>query len=260
MGDSLLDYPLSSRFEEMDTLVIFDHVFIPRDRIFLYGDANIAQQFSQESQFRTHVSHSTLCRYIAKTQFFLGLVEYMQHLDGSCSNTMNEQVTEIITIMEILKSLLISSEVNASPDRWGNMVPNKNTMLVANLYFPKVYPRMTEIVQTLGSNRLIMIPSERDLHSDSGSYLDKYLTLNATNAADAIRLHRLAWEASTSSFSGRQIQYERFFFGSPGTLIDRLYSGYSNREQYMDDIIQFLRMSGARISRTENNYDSQVKS
>ena len=33
------DYPLSTRFDEMDAVVIFDDVEIPRDRIFLDGDA-----------------------------------------------------------------------------------------------------------------------------------------------------------------------------------------------------------------------------
>ena len=37
------DYPLSSRFDEMDAVVIFDDVEIPRDRIFLDGDAQAAQ-------------------------------------------------------------------------------------------------------------------------------------------------------------------------------------------------------------------------
>lgn len=36
-GQSPYDYPLSSRFEEMDTLVVFDRVLVPHDRVFLCG-------------------------------------------------------------------------------------------------------------------------------------------------------------------------------------------------------------------------------
>jgi len=68
----LRDYPLSSRFEEMDALVICDRVRVPRDRIFLCGDADAAIALTRESQFHAQVSHPTLCRYIAKTELFLG--------------------------------------------------------------------------------------------------------------------------------------------------------------------------------------------
>ena len=35
---SRFDYPLSSRFDEMDAVVIFDDVEIPKERVFLDGD------------------------------------------------------------------------------------------------------------------------------------------------------------------------------------------------------------------------------
>ena len=35
---SRFDYPLSSRFDEMDAVAIFDDVVVPWDRVFLVGD------------------------------------------------------------------------------------------------------------------------------------------------------------------------------------------------------------------------------
>jgi 4-hydroxyphenylacetate 3-monooxygenase len=116
-GDSSYDYPLTSRFEEMDTLVIFDHVLVPRNRISLYGDHRVAELLRVESQFNAHVSHQVLCRYIAKTEFFLGLVELIEKLNGPTSRPLYEQVAEITIILEVLKSFLVSAEINASTDR-----------------------------------------------------------------------------------------------------------------------------------------------
>ena len=39
-GRSHYDHPLGSRFEEMDAVVIFDDVFVPWERVFLYRDVN----------------------------------------------------------------------------------------------------------------------------------------------------------------------------------------------------------------------------
>ncbi|WP_029422872.1 4-hydroxyphenylacetate 3-hydroxylase family protein [Alicyclobacillus macrosporangiidus] len=241
-GDSIYDYPLSSRFEEMDTLVLCDHVQVPRDRVFLYGDAGLAHAFIAESQFHAHVSHQILCRYIAKTKFFLGLVEYLVKSYALDSPAVREQVCEIITVLEILESMMTQAENKAAKNRWGIMVPNKNTMLVANYYFPKVYYRMVEIVQTLASSGLIMIPSEKDFQGSLASCLEKYFKLYDMDPQDVVALHRLAWELSASSFAGRQIQYERFFFGGPNTVTERLYSGYSSREKHLERIAHFLNL------------------
>ena len=37
-GRSHYDHPLGSRFEELDSVVIFDDVFVPWDRVMLYRD------------------------------------------------------------------------------------------------------------------------------------------------------------------------------------------------------------------------------
>ncbi|WP_028563736.1 4-hydroxyphenylacetate 3-hydroxylase family protein [Paenibacillus pinihumi] len=239
-GDSTYDYPLSSRFEEMDTLVICDQVQVPRDRIFLYGNASVAHELAQESQFHAQVSHQTLCRYIAKTEFFLGTAENLAKLVDLHSDTMNEQISEIIVALEILKSLLVQAEEKAKKNKWGVMVPDKGTMLVTNTYFPKIYPRMVEIIQQLASSRIVMIPSEKDLQNDASYDLNKYLKISDTEAFDVIALNRLAWELSSSSFAGRQVQYERFFFGSRQNVINRLYQGYSGLRDSSELISRFL--------------------
>ncbi|WP_039790509.1 4-hydroxyphenylacetate 3-hydroxylase N-terminal domain-containing protein, partial [Paenibacillus riograndensis] len=73
-GSSHYDHPLSSRFEEMDAMVIFDHVFIPRYRIFYLGNEEIGERLFSEGNFHSHAGHQVLTRYIGKTEFLLGLI------------------------------------------------------------------------------------------------------------------------------------------------------------------------------------------
>ncbi|MEF3305392.1 4-hydroxyphenylacetate 3-hydroxylase N-terminal domain-containing protein, partial [Paenibacillus sp. GYB003] len=81
-GDSPFDYPLSSRFEEMDALVVFDRVHVPINRVFLYGDESLAYRFIEESHFHTHATHQVLCRNVAKTEFMLGAIESIVRMLG----------------------------------------------------------------------------------------------------------------------------------------------------------------------------------
>ena len=140
-GDSSFDYPLSSKFEEMDTLVIFDDVLVPWDRVFLYGNESMAIRFVEESRFHTHASTQIMCKNIAKTEFLLGTMELMAEANGIEQNSqVVDMVTETMIILETLKGLQIAAEHGASRDKWGSLLPDRKPLLAANAYFPKVYP------------------------------------------------------------------------------------------------------------------------
>lgn len=242
MGSSKYDYPLSSRYEEMDTLVILDHVLVPHDRMFLYGDEELAENFFVQSHFHTHVSHQILCRYIAKTEFLIGVLEYLAECqDKSIDRLFIEKVSEVLIALETLKAFVIASEEQSSMDEWGIMLPSPKPLYAANAWYPKVYPRIVEAIQLLGSSDLIMIPSEQDFNSPISPYLDKYLQGVDVDAYTKVHLFRLAWELSLSAFGGRQSQYERFFFGSPGTLTERIYANLSDREKYINIVKQWMK-------------------
>ena len=242
LGDSSFDYPLSSRFEEMDALVICDQVRVPRDRIFLYGDAYTANEWTRESQFHAQVSHQTLCRYIAKTELFLGTAEKLAKLTDADTDTIDEQLAEVIVALEILKALKLQAEEKAKKNKWGVMVPDRNTMLVANVYFPKIYPRMMTVIQRLASSRMVMIPTEKDFQGDAAAHLRTYLQISETEAQDVIAINRLAWELGASSFAGRQAQYERLFFGGPQAVNTRLCRHAASREKSLQTVDRLLKL------------------
>lgn len=240
-GESAYDYPLSSKYEEMDTLVLFEDVLVPWDRVFLCGDVNMAYRLSDESRFHTHTSTQVMCKNIAKTEFFLGVAETMAEASGIDQNVhVVEMVSELLVILETLKSLQLAAEVGARRDKWGSMLPDRKPLLAANAYFPKMYPRMIEIIHLIGSSGIIMIPSEEDFNGDIGSQLKRYLKGVGVDAKDNVQLSRLAWELSVSAFGGRQSVYEKFFFGNAATVTNRLYNGYEGREKYKQRILDFL--------------------
>ncbi|MEC0226142.1 4-hydroxyphenylacetate 3-monooxygenase, oxygenase component [Paenibacillus alba] len=240
-GESTFNYPLSSRFEEMDTLVIFDDALVPWDRVFICGNEEMAYRFFDESRFFTHASTQIMCKNIAKTEFLLGTIESMVEAAGlQRYEHVIEKVTEVIIALETLKALQLAAEKGAALDRWGSMLPNRKPLLAANAYFPKIYPRMIEIIQLIGSSGLIMIPDEKDFDTEIHGQLDRYLKGIGLDAKENVQLSRLAWELSVSAFGGRQTVYERFFFGNSLIVNSRLYHGYQGRETYKQRVQDFL--------------------
>lgn len=240
-GSSSFDYPLSSKYEEMDTLVIFDQVLVPWDRVFVLGSDHYSEALFSQTALHVHTAYQVLCRYIAKTELTLGVMQYMtETLNKTAHLDVMEKINDAIILLDSLKSLQLASEANAAIDRWGSMLPDRKKLWTANALFTKNYSKLLENMQLIGSSSLVMIPSEADFDSEIASYLGTYLKGFETEAKDKVQLFRMAWELSSSSFGARQSLYERFFFGDPGTVTRRLHYGYSDKEDYVKHVKAML--------------------
>lgn len=242
---SAFDHPLGARLEEMDTIVVFDNVLVPWERVFLYNDYTIASRFYDDSYFYPFLLHQTVARQVVKTEFLLGVAQMIvDTIDIGGYQHVQEKVCELITGLETAKALLLSSEMNSAADKRGTMIPDWNPLYAAVLSFPKLYPRYIDILQQLGASGLITIPTEKDFDSGLNSYLEQYLHGADCSAFEKTRLFRLAWDISLSAFGGRQTLYERFFFGDPVRLSTSVYNTYS-KESSINLVKSFLNKEDA---------------
>jgi 4-hydroxyphenylacetate 3-monooxygenase len=239
-GESTFNYPLSSRYEEMDTIVVFDHVLIPWERVFYYHNLPVSNSFATASSFLPFSLHQAIARQIVKTEFVLGIVQsIIDSINIGEYQHVQEKTSEIIIALETLKALIIKSEVEAKLDEWGIMRPDQKTLQVASNIFPKVYARFNEIIQHIGASGLMSIPTEDAFTSPLREDLDHYLQSKSDDAKTRVKLFRLAWELSMSAFGTREIQYERYFFGDPVKLSSQLYHTY-DKEPYVERVKAFL--------------------
>ncbi|MDQ0271498.1 4-hydroxyphenylacetate 3-monooxygenase, oxygenase component [Cytobacillus purgationiresistens] len=240
-GNSAFNYPLSSRFEEMDTIVIFDNVLVPWNRVFYYDNVEISNSFIEKSSYLAFTLHQVVSRRIVKTEFVLGVVQsIIETINIMDYQHVQEKVSEIIVALETMKALVLKSEIEAKVDDTGYMRPDQLTLQIAINLFPKIYPRFTEIIQLLGASGLMTIPTENTFQSSIKKDLDQYLQAKSKNAEDRIKTFRLAWDLTMSSFGTRETLYERFFFGDPIKLSSQLYFSY-DMKPYLKRVETFLK-------------------
>lgn len=240
-AESDFNYPLSSKYEEMDNLVIFDHVLVPNDRIFFAGEEELSTRLFRESHFHIHAGHQVLCRYIAKTEFLLGTIQLLTDtLDLGSESHITEKTARVMAGLETLKALSVAAEEGAIPDGRGFILPAPKPLLAANLIYPKLYPDMIEILQLVGTSGMIMIPQEEDFRSAASAHLETYLKGNDLASFERTALFRLIWELGAGSFGGRQKQFERFFFGNTITASGRLVSAYSGDDRFRKQVLDFI--------------------
>ncbi len=240
LGRSHFDHPLGSRFEELDAVVVFDDVLVPWERVFLKGDVERANGVYGATNAVVHMMHQVVVKNVAKTEFLLGLacllVDTIQ-VDGF--QHVQEKLAEIIQNLELMKACLRAAEADAAPDAWGVMTPARLPLDVARNVYPKMYPRMVEILQLLGGSGFMAIPTEADFNSPVGRDVRRYLQAAKGDAEERVKLFRLGWDVACSSFGGRQELYERFFFGDPVRMAGALYTGY-DKAPLMERVRAFL--------------------
>src|SRR5262249_44921212 len=97
----------------------------------------------------------------------------------------------------------------------------------ARNYFPRMYPRLIEILQLIGSGGLMATPTERDLATpEIAPDIERYYQSATRMGHERVRLFRLAWDLACSSFAGRQVLYERFFAGDLNVLMAGRFTSY----------------------------------
>jgi len=226
-GKSVFDAPLSSRYEEMDCVVVFDDVVVPWERVFLMGDQAAANNAYAATGAVVHMMHQVACKNLAKAEFIVGLLCAMTaSSERDTSPVVQGQIAEAMMYAETMRAALTAAMADAAPDEWGTFSPARMPLDTARNVFPRMYPRMVEIVQLLGSSSLMATPSEADFNAPIASQILQYLQAATLDARDRVALFRLAQDVAVSGFGARQALYERFFFGPPEVMASVYFASY----------------------------------
>ncbi len=226
-GGSTFDEPLASRFEEMDSLVVFDNVFVPNERVFLLGNPQLCNGFYAETGAAALMTHQVATRTIAKSEFYLGLASELADsigIDGF--QHIQEDLAELIVDVELGKALIRASEVDGGINEFGVYLPKWETLNAARNWYPKIAQRFPQIIRKFSASGLMTLPGEADIASEALADIELYMQAKTLTGPERVKLFKLAFDASISSFSGRQGLYEYFFFGDPVRMAGALVNSY----------------------------------
>ncbi len=239
-SESSYDHPLASRFDEQDAVVVFDDVLVPWDRVFILEDPERANRVNEATDAIVFMAHQATVREAAKAEFIAGLATLVAETIGADQfPQVQEKVSELLISAETMKAFVVASEAKAKVNRWGLMTPDYVPINSARNHWPRIAPAMAVILKQIGASGLMAIPPEEVLDSPARGDVDRYYQAKLADGKERIRLFKLAWDASGSSFGGRQDLYERFFFGDPVRMASAYYTWY-DKEPYKKRVMELL--------------------
>jgi len=239
-GKSHFDHPLGSRFEEMDSIVFFDDVLVPWERVFIHGDVGLLNGTASVTHSSAHTAHQGCAKNLAKCELVLGVALLMTETLGNAHLPhAEERIGELVMCTELMRACMRAAEADAELDEWGVMCPSPLPAEATRNLFMTAYPRMVEILQLLGSSSLMILPTEADFATPLRGDIEQYLATDSGPALDRVKLFHLAWDIACSSFGSRQVLYERFFASDPLTRAKAL-AGMFPKKTVTDRVLDFL--------------------
>ncbi|WP_326695940.1 Pyoverdin chromophore biosynthetic protein pvcC [Streptomyces sp. NBC_01754] len=226
---SPFDYPLSSRLDENDTILVLDNVLIPWENVFVYGDVGKAQTFTGESGFIERSTFHGCTRLAVKLEFIAGLLSKALEITGTEDfRGVQTRVGEVLAWRNLFWGLSDAAARNPVPWRDGALLPNPQYSQAYRWFTQIGYPRVREIVMQDVASALVYINSSTDDFANPAirGYLDRYL--RGSNGIDAVtrsKVMKLLWDSVGTEFAGRHELYERNYAGNhENTRIELLFS------------------------------------
>src|SRR6266851_239269 len=114
-ADNSFDYPLSSRFDESDSYVVFDNVFVPWEHVFIYRNIEISRDQWWKTTAHTLGNHQAQVRYVTKLRFLAGLAHRMNEMTGNAAAPpVQVMMGELAALVSIFEGMLMAQEVVAT--------------------------------------------------------------------------------------------------------------------------------------------------
>jgi 4-hydroxyphenylacetate 3-monooxygenase len=215
---SPFDYPLSSRLDENDSIIVFDKVFVPYENVFAYGDIDKVNNFFPRSGFLPRFMFHGCTRLAVKLDFIAGLLLKAVEATGAKDfRGVKAQVGEVLAFRNLFWGLTDAMARTVTPWTPGYVSPNLEYGLAYRVMSNIAYTKLREIVENVLASALIYLPSHvNDLKvPEVRKFLDPYVRgSGGYSAEERIKLMKLMWDAVGTEFASRHALYERNYFGN----------------------------------------------
>lgn len=169
------DAPLSAERKMMETITIFDDVFVPWERVFLAGEHDfagpLALGFVEYHRF-TAVSYK-----LPLVDALIGSALLMADMNGiSKAAHVRDKLIWLISYAETLRALTEMAAIRGAADEHGIFAPDALTTNMAKYHFAHHYHEALQHVQDIAGGMLVTGPGAEDFASpETGDLLRKYL-------------------------------------------------------------------------------------
>jgi 4-hydroxybutyryl-CoA dehydratase/vinylacetyl-CoA-Delta-isomerase len=197
------DHPVSSRHKMLETLTVFDNVFVPRDRVFLCREPALAAPLSMA--FVDFHRFTAVSYKLPLLDALVGAAAEIARMNGVMNaGHIREKLTQLVIYAETVRSLTESAARRGHLDERGIFRPDSMTTNLAKYTFATGFHDALRIVQECAGGLLVTGPGGDDWDApEVRPVLEKYLGA-AAPAAERLAMMKMIADLTVGDFGGYQ--------------------------------------------------------
>jgi aromatic ring hydroxylase len=171
---SPVERPISARHKMMETTTVFDHVFVPWERVFLAGESEFAGPLALA--FVEHHRFTAVSYKLPLVDALVGSALLMADVNGIAkAGHVREKIVQLISYAETLRGLTHYSASRAVAREAGLVAPDPLYVNMAKYHFAHGYHEAVRNVQDIAGGALVTGPGAEDLSSpETAPYYERY--------------------------------------------------------------------------------------
>ena len=221
------DYPLSNKFDEVDTLVIFDDVLIPWENVLFYRHTRAAM-FIRATLHR-YSAFAFVQRNLKVADMMIGAALFNARQTGlDKQQAVQEKLAELAVYREGINAHLTAAIALAERSPGGLLMPNQSLLYTGRVLACSQLHHMMHIARELCGGQICITPDKASFDAlETRPWLDKYYSINESwIAEDRRRLLAFARDLLNSDYAGHRLTFQLFAQSPPFAHLAAVYRSF----------------------------------
>jgi 4-hydroxyphenylacetate 3-monooxygenase len=221
------DYPLSNKFDEVDSLVIFDNVLVPWENVLFYRHTKAAA-FIRATLHR-YSAFAFVQRNLKFADMMIGAALFNVRQTGlDKQQAVQEKLAELAVYREGINAHLTAAIALAEKSPAGLLMPNQSLLYTGRVLACSQLHHMMHIARELCGGQICVTPDKASFDSpETKPWLDKFYSVNENWVADDRRkLLAFARDLLNSDYAGHRLTFQLFAQSPPFAHLAAVYRNF----------------------------------
>lgn len=223
----LKDYPLANKFDEVDTLLVFDNVLVPWENVLFYQHTRAAA-FIRATLHR-YSAMAFVLRILYMADMLIGAALFNVRQTGlDKQQAVREKLATLACYREGINAHLTAAIATAQKSPGGLLMPNQSLLYTGRVHACTKLPEMMHLTRELCGGQICVTPDSQAFDDpDTKSWLDKFYSVNDNwLAEDRRRLLAFARDLVNSDYAGHKVTFQLFAQSPPFAHLNAVYNNF----------------------------------
>ena len=221
------DYPLSNRFDEVDSLVIFDNVLIPWENVLFYRHTKAATYI--RATLHRYSAFAFVQRNLKLADMMIGAALFNVRQTGlDKQQAVQEKLAELACYREGVNAHLTAAIALAERSPGGLMMPNQSLLYAGRVLASSRLHHVMHVARELCGGQICVTPDKASFDAvETRPWLDKFYSINEEWVADDRRkLLSFARDLLNSDYAGHRLTFQLFAQSPPFANLAAVYRNF----------------------------------